>query len=207
VRDIGRALAILPAAGASQRMGRAKLLLPYRDDTIVGSLVSTLECAGVRPVVLVLRPGAIDFRRFVRRRSLLAVLNPEPERGMLSSIQEGLRALGGAARLAELLVERRAPLLIMPADLPSVLPATVETLLERQAASDGGIVLPGYRGRRGHPLLVHPRLLATIETLEPAVGLRQIFERHPDDIETVPIDDPGVLRDVDTVEDYRRLER
>lgn len=203
---VGRALAIVPAAGRSRRMGRAKLLLPYGDDTIIGTLVTNLEDAGVRPVLLVLRPGASELRRWARSRSLPVSNNPEPERGMLSSIHAGIRALGGAARLAQLLTQSRAPLLVTPADFPALRATTVTDLLDHQARSERGLVLPTCGGRRGHPLLIHPRLLAAVDALDPAVGLHAILERHEHEIETVETDDTGVLRDVDTAEDYRRLE-
>jgi len=202
---LGRALAILPAAGRSRRMGRPKLLLPFGEDTIVGTVVTTLERAAIAPIVLVLRPENEALHRWANERSLLAVDNPEPERGMLSSIVEGIRALGGARRLAASLSRHRASLLIMPADFPALRTRTVRSLLDRQAASGSGLVLPTWHGRRGHPLLVHPRLVPAIETLDPAVGLHQLLERYPLELEALATEDAGVLHDVDTAEDYSRL--
>lgn len=207
LRSTDRAVAILPAAGRSHRMGRAKLLLPFGEDTIVGTVVTTLERAAVRPIVLVLRPETGALRKWARARSLFIVDNMEPERGMLSSIVEGIRGLGGARRLAASLARNRACLLIMPADLPALRTATVNRLLDHQADCDSGIVLPTWQGRRGHPLLVHPRLVPAIETLDPAIGLRQLRELFPLEVETVETEDSGVLHDVDTAEDYRRLKR
>jgi CTP:molybdopterin cytidylyltransferase MocA len=119
-------------------------------------------------------------------------LNPDPERGMLSSIQVGLAALGGAPAL------RDDRLLVSPADLPLLAAATVAALLRTAAP----LVVPTYRGRRGHPLLLSGELVAEIEQLDPAVGLRQLLERRRCDVRELPVEDPGVLLDVDTPEAY-----
>jgi CTP:molybdopterin cytidylyltransferase MocA len=67
------------------------------------------------------------------------------------------------------------------------------------------MVVPDHRGRRGHPLLIAPRLAGEIATLDPAVGLRQLRDRHPGDVLEVAVADAGVVQDVDTPEDYRLL--
>src|SRR5512147_2848653 len=92
--------AILPAAGASRRMGRPKLLLPWGESTIVGSLVAALRTAGVSPLALVAAPGDEALQTWARAAGLVVGINPLPERGMLSTIQAGLAALGGADELA-----------------------------------------------------------------------------------------------------------
>src|SRR5262245_58257177 len=113
-------VAILPAAGASSRMGRAKLLLPFRGSTLVGAVTASLRAAGADPLVLVTAPGDEELRRWAAAASLLTTVNPQPAQGMLSSILAGLAALGGAAALAA----RGDVLLVSPADLPLLQSAT-----------------------------------------------------------------------------------
>ena len=195
------AVAVVPAAGRSRRMGRPKLLLPYGGSTVVGSLVSALVAGGVGEVVLVVASDRGLLARWGRAEGLTVAVNPDPTRGMLSSVRAGIAALGGAAALAA----RRAPLLIAPGDLPALRPATVATLLRRSAAAGAPLAVPVHQGRRGHPLVISPRLVAEIEALDPAVGLRQLLDRHPDDLLGVEVDDPGVVYDVDTPEDFREV--
>ncbi len=78
-------------------------------------------------------------------------------------------------------------------------------LLAPGARRAHGLRVPLYRGRRGHPLLIHPPLIREIARLDPARGLRQLLENHPTEVEEVPVEDPGVLADLDTPADYRRL--
>jgi molybdenum cofactor cytidylyltransferase len=194
-------LAIVPAAGASRRMGRPKLLLPYGTSTIVGSLASALRAGGASPVVIVAAPGDTELQEHARSLGALVVVNPDPERGMLSSIREGLAALGGADRLAQ----RGEVVLVAPADLPALRPGTVAELLWRRAAAGAPLAVPAFQGQRGHPLAIAPELLAEIDVLDQAIGLKQLLERHAAAALEVPVDDPGAVRDIDTPEDYQEL--
>jgi molybdenum cofactor cytidylyltransferase len=204
--------AIVAAAGASRRMGRPKLLLPYRQGTVLGSLVGTLAGAGVTPIVVVAAASDEALRAWCRTGgdggaaespggNLLIAVNPAPERGMLSSIREGLAALGGAAAL----MQSRTSLLITPGDLPALAASTVVELLRRQAAAGARLAVPAWRGKRGHPLLVAASLVGEIERLDPERGLRHLIDLYPDDLLTVDLEDPGCVTDLDTPLDYQRL--
>jgi len=193
-------LAVVPAAGASRRMGRPKLLLPYGKTTILGSVVSALRAGGASPVVVVAASDDQELQEWARGTGATVAVNPDPERGMLSSIREGIAALGGAARLAQ----RGEVVLVAPADLPTLRPATVAEILWRRAAAGAPLAVPIHQGKRGHPLAIAPDLLTEIEALDLSVGLKQLLERHDDAVLEVPVDDPGAVRDVDTPEDYER---
>ncbi|MFP5287991.1 MAG: NTP transferase domain-containing protein, partial [Thermoanaerobaculia bacterium] len=192
-----------PAAGASRRMGRPKLLLPYGGSTLVGSLVASLRGGGVSTILLVTAPGDEDLRAWARKAGVAVAVNPDPERGMLSTILEGIAALGGAAALAR----RGELLLVSPADLPAVQPGTIAELIRRAAESGAPLALPVYHDRRGHPLAIAPALIPEIETLDPAVGLRQLRDRHEVELLEIEVEDVGVVLDVDTPAEYENLNR
>jgi len=185
-------------------MGCPKLLLPYRDGTIVGALAASLRAAGVETILLVTAPDDEALRAWAADAGLLTAVNPDPERGMLSTIQEGLAALGGAAGLAA----RGETLLISPADLPAVRAETIAEIVRRRAAARAPLALPVWQGRHGHPLVIAPELMQEIEDLDPASssGLRQLRDRHAAATLWIEVDDPGVVQDVDTPEDYARLQ-
>ena len=193
-------VAVLPAAGGSRRMGFPKLLLPYGEETMIGAVVAALRAGGVDEMVVVIDPDDKGLGEWSAQEGIGFTLNPAPERGMLWSVLAGIEAFGGAPGLAG-----RGPLLVCPADLPALRPETVALLLARQAESGAALVEPVFRGRRGHPLLIAPSLVGEVSTLDPAVGLRQLRDRHPEALLEVDVDDPGVVDDVDTPDDYRRL--
>jgi molybdenum cofactor cytidylyltransferase len=195
-------VAVLPAAGASRRMGRPKLLLPFKGGPLIAGVVSALLGAGVGEIVLVTAPEDEDLRDWARRSGVGSAVNPDPGRGMLSSIREGIAALGGAAELAR----RGATLLVSPADLPTLQAETVTELLRRMRESGAPLAEPVFQGKRGHPLGIAPWLIPEIETLDLAIGLRQLRDRHEAELLEVPVEDAGAVRDVDTPEDYERLQ-
>jgi alanine-synthesizing transaminase len=194
------AAAILPAAGASRRMGRPKPLLPFRGGTVAGGVVAALRGAGIDRIALVTAPADEPLRGWAETAALLPATNPDPSRGMLSSILEGLAALGGPAALAE----RGETLLVCPADLPALRPSTVTAVLGAVAAG-ARLAVPVHEGRRGHPLAIAPSLLGELPTLDPAVGLRQLLDRHAESLREIEVDDPGAVADLDTPEAYERL--
>jgi molybdenum cofactor cytidylyltransferase len=188
-------VAVLPGAGASRRMGRPKLLLPYRDGTLVGAVVEALRGGGVATIVLVTSPGDEDLRAWAREAGVLTAVNPDPQRGMLSSIREGIAALGRTDEI----------LLVSPADLPALRSETVAALVQRMEETGAPLAVPVYQGKRGHPLAIAPALIPEIETLDADVGLRQLRDRHEDRLLEMEVEDPGVVEDVDTPEDYEKI--
>lgn len=194
------AVAVLPAAGSSRRMGRPKLLLPFKGGPLVASVVNALLGGGAEEVVLVTSPDDEELQGWARRAGITSIVNPDPERGMLSSIREGIGALGGAAELDR----RGITLLVSPADLPNLQAETVLELLRRMRESRAPIAEPVFRGKRGHPLAIAPALIPEIETLDPNVGLRQLRDRHAAELLEMAVEDAGVVQDIDTPEDYER---
>jgi molybdenum cofactor cytidylyltransferase len=190
-----RTVAVLPAAGASRRMGRPKLLLPFGESTLAGSVVAALRDGGVEEIVLVIAAGDEDLRAWAEEEGVTLAVNPDPDRGMLSSIQEGVAALGGTDVL----------LLVSPADLPNLRPETVALLLQRMRETGAPLGVPTHRGKRGHPLAIAPALIPEIGTLDLEIGLKQLRDRHEAELLEVEVGDAGVVEDVDTPEDYARL--
>ena len=193
----GGFVAVVPAAGSSRRMGRDKLLLPWRDTVVLGSVADALRAAGAATVVVVASAENFEVQTWVRDHGHTLAVNAAPQRGMLSSILVGLEALGGVVDLTS----RGAGLLVCPGDHAGL---EVSTVVALGAALGEGAVLafPSYSGRPGHPLAIAPALLDEIRRLDPGVGLRQLVSRHAADAVEIPVTDPAVARDLDTPEDY-----
>lgn len=191
----GDVAAVVPAAGASRRMGRPKLSLPWAGGSVLDATLAALLAGGAGRAVVVIGPES-TLARWQPPPGATLVRNPTPERGMLSSVRAGLAALlaGGAPDV----------LLVCPGDLPALRAETVRELLAVQWRH-GGVVVPVHGGRRGHPLLVPARWLPAIDELDPAVGLRQLLRLAGDDLLEHPVGDAGAVRDVDTPEAYEEL--
>jgi len=174
--------AVVLAAGSGTRMGRPKasLIVPGTGATFADAVLATLASAGITAVRVVVAPDAAG--------SLPGeVVNPDPARGMLSSVQAGLRALP----------QETEAVLLWPVDHPLVSAATVRSLVDRFRVDAPPIVVPTLGGRRGHPALFAARVIPELLSADPSVGARAVVLAHADRVE-LPVADRGVVRDIDT---------
>ncbi len=175
-------------------MGGLKPLLPYGSGTVIQAVVRSLKASPVDAVIVVLGHRAEEIGANLEGEGAQIVINPHYAEGMLTSIQAGVVA---APAETEWLV-------IALADQPSLQPALVAHLLEEAKRSGSSIVVPCWSARRGHPLVLNACHRAEIAGLDPALGLRELLGRLAADIRHVPVDDEGVLLDMDTPADYQR---
>lgn len=181
--------AILLAAGEGTRFGGCKQLAVLDGKTILKHTLDHLRSSGVGEIVVVLGAFADQIREQVRFGRERVLFNPDYTRGMSTSIQAGLRAIRGDAAL------------IAHADQPLVQPATIDLLIGNYERKRQTIVIPTYDGVRGNPVLVDRSLFAEMMAIRGDVGFRAIFDKHPDSILRVPVDDRGVVTDIDTPSD------
>jgi molybdenum cofactor cytidylyltransferase len=120
------------------------------------------------------------------------VVNPEHEGDMASSVRAGRDALMADA----------SGVVVSLCDYPLVDAGTITNLIAEHEASPGSIIIPCHQERRGHPLLF-PRTV--LNELTDDLILRDLVRRNPDRIRCLDVDDPGVLIDMDTPEDYHRI--
>jgi len=183
--------AIILAAGASTRMGSVKALLEIDGETFVDRLVRVF---GTRcdPVVVVLGHHANAIRKGVRTEVIQFAENPEPDRGMLTSLQTGLRAVQDLSN----------GVLFTPVDVPLASPTTT-SLLADALASGASVAVPVYRGKRGHPVAISQRVAERLLDL-PLSGRANDLMRAEASVE-ITVADAGVILEVDTPEDYEEL--
>jgi molybdenum cofactor cytidylyltransferase len=182
--------AIVLAAGASTRMGRAKQLLPLPGGTVLSVVVSQLLDSPVDRVVVVLGHEAESIRRSARIPSeprVAVVQNPEYAEGMASSLRRGIAAAADAEAVV-----------IALGDQPAIEPDLVRRLVEAFRAG-APLAVPMQGDQRGHPVLFGRPLYPALLALRGDVGAREVLARHW--AEAAKIEAP-TLPDIDTAQDY-----
>lgn len=187
------AVAIL-AAGESRRMGAPKALLPYRGKTFVEHLLEVTRHprAGLLRVVVGAHADEISAKLTSHRESI--VVNRDWQQGQLSSIQAAIRSLPAGAT---------GGLILCPVDHPIISAALVNQLIREFDSGGRRIVVPVYRGRRGHPLIFHATLYDELLAASPDVGARQVVWAHVAEVSELATEEEGVILNLNDPETLR----
>jgi molybdenum cofactor cytidylyltransferase len=189
--------AILLGAGKSKRMGFDKLSLPWGKKTVLERCLETLLRSRVQELVIVLSLRNKGPRNLLRGKNIKIVTNPHPGGGMSTSIRRGLQAIH----------PRSDGILIALGDQPFLKTRTINVLIRTFAQGKGRIIVPSFRGRRGHPVIFHKRYRKELLNLKGDVGGKSVLERYPKNVIIVPVKSEGVVKDINTWQDYKKSSR
>jgi molybdenum cofactor cytidylyltransferase len=172
--------AVILAAGASQRMGTPKALLPWNGTTLLDFALQQARRAGVEEIVVVLGPATRHLADSLG--DVHVAFNPNPETGRSASIRIGSEALRDDV----------SAVLIQSVDQPCSI--EVLTALFDAAGNGADVALPTYHERRGHPICLASTLLPELRRVtEEDAGLRSIVRRHAAGLVEVPVDTESIL--------------
>lgn len=186
--------AIVLAAGAGTRFGGGKLLAPIGGRPVLQHVLDALATAGVGDVVVVIGDDLDAIEAAIAWRSERRVRNPDPGRGLSSSLRVGLDAVGDDAHAA----------LIALGDQPLVPVAVIRALLEAPADASRPVVVPVYPDDRGrNPVLLRRAAFGLVAEAEGDHGLGPLLAAHPELVAEVAV--TGTNPDLDTQDDLARL--
>jgi molybdenum cofactor cytidylyltransferase len=186
--------AVVMAAGESARLGRAKQLLPFAGQTLLGHAIATVRAAAPRRLLVILGARADEIRAGMPAEAVEIVESPAWRAGPGSSIHAALAALAASPPDG---------LLLAVCDQPLVPAAHFAHLRRTFEAHPTCIVASGYDEIAGVPALFPRALFDELGALPAREGARPLLRRHADRLVTLPC--PGAGRDVDTLDDYRSL--
>lgn len=189
--------AIILAAGRSSRMGRSKLLLPWGETTVLGHSLNLSARLPAAQVAVVHAPADAAIEAELNRLRFPGenrIVNPEPNRGMFSSVQCAARWPGWHATLTHWA--------IMLGDQPHLQPATLSALAEFSCRHHGTICQPSRRGHPRHPVLLPRDVFVELEG-SAAVTLKEFLQSRSANVKCIEFDDPGLDLDLDTMADYQ----
>jgi len=188
---------LILAAGESRRMGSDKALLPYRGHTFLETIILNLREAGIDRIVVVLGHHAEEIRRVVDLAGVRVIVNNDYQQGQTSSLQAGLSALPDLSPEA---------VILCLVDHPAVSVEVIRKLCGQFELARPRVIIPTYRGQRGHPVLLSRALFPDLLALRTDAGANAVIRKCHDATHFVEVEDRGILLDVDDQDTYERLE-
>lgn len=191
-------VAIILGAGLSMRMGHQKLLLPWKNTTVLGNIVSVLSSNQIKDIIVVIQPDHDHLQDYIIQLS-----NKFPVRftmnelfrsdDMVTSIQYGLKAIRNSPAAA----------LVVLGDQPQIKPDTINQIIHIHKKSKSSILIPSFSMRRGHPWLIPFHLIPQFMKLQYPLTPRDFLEQHKNEIKYVIVDNDSILTDIDTPDEYQ----
>jgi len=182
-------------AGASQRFGPPKQLLPYRTTTMLGWVVDQAQRAsGLDEVVVVLGRAADEIREQVDFGPARVVENPVFGEGCSSSYRAGIGAINAES----------AAIMIILGDRPQVTPEIINQLANEWREREAPIALCSYQGRKGHPMIFARSMFPQLVDLHGDKAAWKLVDANESTVQEVRFDIPYPA-DINTPEDFERL--
>jgi molybdenum cofactor cytidylyltransferase len=191
---MGEIWAVILAAGESKRMGLPKMLLTFSGMTMIEKVITNVSESKIDKIIVVLGAYREALVELISKLPVKYCYNDNYKKGMLSSVQCGFRNLSSVCRAV----------LVFQGDQPLITSNAINEVIEAYLSSGKGIVIPVYKGRRGHPLLIDIKYSNEIEKLNPNKGLRSLAYMFSDDVLEVDTNESGILTDFDTYEQYKK---
>lgn len=186
---------VILSGGASRRMGTPKALLKLQNETFLDRLIRVFSTV-CDPIVVVVGLHADQIRSGIGRRDdVLFAVNPDPERGMLSSLQCGLALVPPDADAA----------MFLPVDHPHIEAGTIQTLAARFRAERAPVTVPTYAGEHGHPVCIARPVIDELLELPVDAKASDVIHRHVGQTSYIEVVDQAVITDVDDPAAYADL--
>jgi molybdenum cofactor cytidylyltransferase len=187
---------VILAAGEARRFGAQKLLARLDGRPLVQHVIDAANASCLEDITLVVGASADDLLAQLDLGRTRAVRNPDPGRGLASSLQIGLRSLE----------ERLHAALVLLGDVPGVTTALIDELVARGRETRASAVTSVWRGRRSPPVVLHKSLWPAAFALQGDLGMREVLKDQ--DVLEFPVTDAlGSLDDIDTPGDHARISR
>ena len=184
---------IILAAGASTRMKKQKMLLPFMGKTIIETVIGNASLFLQKNIIVVVGSDKERIVKKIGTYDIQIVFNENYKSGMLTSVLKGLNTIPKSAEA----------LMIFLGDQPQLPIEIVKEVAKAYMNSSKGIVIPVFLGKRGHPLLIAAKYFPKIKKLDHSKGLRSLAEKYAEDVLEVECTFPEILRDIDTPEEYK----
>ena len=186
---------LILGAGASQRLGPPKQLLPFRGTTLLGWVVDqALRADALDEVVVVLGRATDEIRERIDFGAAQVVENPVFSEGCSSSYRAGIAALNAQSEA----------IMIILGDQPGITPEIINSLAEQWRNEEAPIALCSYRGRKGHPMIFAQSMFEQLKDLHGDKAAWKLVDANANLVQEIPLDLP-FPDNINTADDFERL--
>ena len=189
-------IAVVLSAGESSRMGRPKALLPIEGQKFIERIIRVIGQSRVGRTVVVLGHHADELRGQIEHLPIQIVVNPDYQRGQLSSLQVAIRHIKNDDRCDGMLVHL--------VDHPFIDVPLVDVLIETFYETKKLVVVPRHKGKRGHPVIFSRDLFEELLNAPIGQGAKAVVNAHREETLEIEWQDQGITLDIDTPELYRQ---
>ena len=189
--------AIVLAAGKSSRMGKVnKMHLPYKESSVIGTVVDELDKSLVDEIIIVENLDGRIAEHLAYNVSLKFVTNPDADQGLTSSIQCGINATS----------TNTDGFLICLGDMPLLTNIDYNLLINKLLDNNNKVILlPLYDNKRGNPVLFSSQFKKEILQLPDKSGCKPVVAANKNLVIEVPLANNHCHKDIDTMDDYKKL--
>lgn len=187
--------ALILAGGYSTRAPDFKPLLPLGDTTVIANAINAFDRVGICDITVVAGYRAAELAPALAHLPVRSVFNENYGEGMFSSVLAGVRTLR----------PQTDAFFLLPADMPLVRSRTIKLLYLTYKRTGADVIYPVFQGLRGHPPLISSHLLPAILSWNGHAGLRGLLAQYEAKATEVEVFDEGIVMDIDTPQDYRRI--
>ena len=189
-------VAVVLSAGESSRMGRPKALLPIDGQTFIERIVAALKQTKVGKIIVILGHNARELEAKISHLPVQILINTDYRQGQLSSLQLAVRDLQADADCDGMLVHL--------VDHPYLAPLLVEEMIRRFYETKKRIIVPKFRGKRGHPVIFSHALFGELLSAPMAEGAKAVVNAHRAETLEIDTQEEGIAVDIDTPELYQQ---
>jgi len=185
--------AIILAAGQSKRMGKLKPLLRFNDKTFLEQIISVLKVSEVDKITVVLGAEAETIKKTVDLSGTSVVINRDYQKGQLSSLIAAIKHTP----------QETDAILVCLVDHPFITERIVNKIISKFKETSSPIIVPVFKGERGHPTLFSSSLFNELVNAPQEKGARYILYSNEEKILELETSDNGIAVGIDTPDDYK----
>lgn len=181
-------VAVILAAGESKRMGTPKPLIEMEGETFLQRLIRILESSKADDIVVVLGNKSEEIRKQTDLSRCKVVINKDYKKGQLSSLTKAILSIPE---------EGVEGILVCLVDHPFISTSLIDQMIDAFYKADEQIIVPIYKGKRGHPVIFSQQLFPELLVASPEIGAREVVWNNPGLVLELETKEPGILKDID----------